>query len=325
MIRWVKSDFWFQQWDNAGYSMQDLNDLFYFSIVVEQNGFAAAGRALDIPKSRLSRRISQLEERLGVRLLQRSTRRFAVTEAGQRFYRHCQAVIAEAQAAEEAVAQLTSEPRGLVRLSCPVSITQNVMAGILPGFMDKYPQVKVLILSTNRRIDLINEGVDIALRVRIKLDTDSDLVVRSFGLSKSVLVASPVYLDKRGRPKQPEDLAGHDTISIVEHDSQSWELTGRDGRRFQFSHQPRLMCSDFPLSRTAAERGLGIALLPESVCCAAISSRSLEVILPEWSPPEGVVHCVYPSRRGVLPAVRVLIEWLAERMPEAVRSNTVGI
>jgi len=305
--------------------MQDLNDLFYFSIVVEQNGFAAAGRALGIPKSRLSRRISQLEERLGVRLLQRSTRRFAVTDAGQRFYRHCQAVIAEAQAAEEAVAQLTSEPRGLVRLSCPVSITQNVMAGILPGFMEKYPQVKILVLSTNRRIDLINEGVDVALRVRFKLDTDADLVVRAFGQSKSVLVASPGYLDMHGRPQQPEDLTRHETISIAELESQSWVLTGRDGRRYQFDHQPRLMCGDFPLVRAAAEKGLGIALLPESVCCSAISSRKLEVILPEWSPPEGVVHCVYPSRRGVLPAVRVLIDWLAEKMPEAIRDNAVGI
>ncbi|HET7779869.1 MAG TPA: LysR family transcriptional regulator, partial [Rudaea sp.] len=184
--------------------MQDLNDLFYFSIVVEKNGFAAAGRALDIPKSRLSRRIAQLEERLGVRLLQRSTRRFAVTEAGQRFYRHCQAVMAEAQAAEEAVAQLTTEPRGLVRMSCPVSFTQNLMASILPGFMEKFPQVKLLVLSTNRRVDLINEGVDIAMRVRFKLDTDSDLVIRSFGHSHSVLVASPAYLDQHGRPEQPE-------------------------------------------------------------------------------------------------------------------------
>jgi DNA-binding transcriptional LysR family regulator len=305
--------------------MQDLNDLFYFSIVVEQNGFAAAGRALGIPKSRLSRRISQLEERLGVRLLQRSTRRFAVTDAGQRFYRHCQAVIAEAQAAEEAVAQLTTEPRGLVRMSCPVSITENVMAGIVPGFLQKYPQVKLLILSTNRRVDLINEGVDVAMRVRFKLDTDADLVVRAFGHSKSVLVANPAYLDKRGRPKVPEDLGTHDTISIAELESQSWELTGRDGRRHQFEHQPRLMSGDFPLVRAAAEQGLGIALLPESVCCTAIHAGRLEVILPEWSPPQGVVHCVYPSRRGVLPAVRVLIDWLAEKMPEAIKSNTVGI
>jgi DNA-binding transcriptional LysR family regulator len=305
--------------------VQDLNDLFYFSMVVEKNGFAAAGRALEIPKSRLSRRIAQLEERLGVRLLQRSTRRFAVTDAGQRFYRHCQAVIAEAQAAEDAVAQLTSEPRGLVRMSCPVSITQNVMSTILPGFAQKYPQVKLLVLSTNRRIDLINEGVDVAVRVRFKLDTDADLVVRTFGHSHGLLVASPKYLDQHGRPQKPEDLARFDTISIAELESQSWELTGPDGRKYQFDHQPRLMCGDFPLVRAAAEQGLGIALLPESVVCAALRSGDLEPLLPEWSPPQGIVHCVFPSRRGVLPAVRVLIDWLAERLPEAIKSNVVGI
>jgi len=305
--------------------MQDLNDLFYFSIVVEKNGFAAAGRALDIPKSRLSRRIAQLEERLGVRLLQRSTRRFAVTDAGQRFYRHCQAVMAEAQAAEEAVAQLTTEPRGLVRMSCPVSFTQNLMASILPGFMEKYPQVKLLVLSTNRRIDLINEGVDVALRVRFKLDTDSDLVIRSFGHSHSLLVASPAYLEQHGRPERPEDLTKFDTISIAEIEWQSWELTGPEGRTYKLEHQPRLMCGDFLLTVAAAKKGLGIALLPESVCCQALRDGELEVILPQWSPPDGIVHCVYPSRRGVLPAVRFLIDWLVERLPEAIKSTVVGI
>jgi len=304
--------------------MQDLNDLFYFSIVVEKNGFAAAGRALDIPKSRLSRRISQLEERLGVRLLQRSTRRFAVTDAGQRFYRHCQAVMAEAQAAEEAVAQLTTEPRGLVRVSCPVSITQNVMANILPGFAEKYPQVKILLLSTNRRIDLINEGVDVAIRVRFKLDTDADLVVRTFGHSHSVLVANPRYLDERGRPEQPEDLAKFETISISELEWQSWEFSNA-GRTYRFEHQPRLMCGDFPLTLAAAKRGLGVALLPESVCCAALNANELEIILPQWSPPQGIVHCVFPSRRGLLPAVRVLIDWLAERLPQAIQSRVEGV
>ena len=304
--------------------MQDLNDLFYFSIVVEKNGFAAAGRALGIPKSRLSRRISQLEERLGVRLLQRSTRRFAVTDAGQRFYGHCQAVMAEAQAAEEAVAQLTSEPRGLVRVSCPVSITQNVMANILPGFAEKFPQVKLLVLSTNRRIDLINEGIDVAIRVRFKLDTDADLVVRTFGHSHSVLVASPKYLDERGRPEQPEDLARYETISIAELEWQSWEFSNA-GRTYRFEHQPRLMCGDFPLTLAAAKRGLGVALLPESVCCAALNSNELEIILPQWSPPQGIVHCVFPSRRGLLPAVRALIDWLAEKMPIAAETQVPGI
>lgn len=305
--------------------MQDLNDLYYFSIVVEKGGFAAAGRALDIPKSRLSRRIAQLEDRLGVRLLQRSTRRFAVTDAGQRFYRHCQSVIAEAQAAEDAVAQLTTEPRGIVRISCPVSITQNVMTMILPEFCEKHPHVRILMLSTNRRIDLINEGVDIAIRVRFKLDTDADLVLRTFGRSSSFLVASPGYLREKGRPEHPQELAKYDTISIAELENQSWEFSKRDGTTYRLDHSPRVMCGDFPLVLASAARGLGVALLPESVCTRAVAAGELEVVLPEWSPPEGIVHCVFPSRRGLLPAVRALIDWLAEKMPLATETQVPGI
>jgi DNA-binding transcriptional LysR family regulator len=305
--------------------MQDLNDLYYFSIVVDKGGFAAAGRALDIPKSRLSRRIAQLEDRLGVRLLQRSTRRFAVTDAGQRFYVHCQSVIAEAQAAEDAVAQLTTEPRGLVRVSCPVSITQNVMTTILPEFCEKYPQVRILMLSTNRRIDLINEGVDIAIRVRFKLDTDADLVLRTFGRSSALLVASPGYLREKGRPQHPQELAKYDTISISELENQSWEFSKDDGTNYRLDHSPRVMCGDFPLVLAAASRGLGVALLPESVCTRAVAVGELEVVLPEWSPPEGIVHCVFPSRRGLLPAVRALIDWLAEKMPLAAQTQVPGI
>jgi DNA-binding transcriptional LysR family regulator len=305
--------------------MQDLNDLYYFSIVVEKGGFAAAGRALDIPKSRLSRRIAQLEDRLGVRLLQRSTRRFAVTDAGQRFYAHCQTVIAEAQAAEDAVAHLTSEPRGLVRMSCPVAITQNVLSLIIPEFLAKYPQIKLLVLSTNRRVDLINENVDVAIRVRTKLDTDADLVVRSFGNSRSVLVANPKYLDEHGRPEAPDDLRKLDTISIGEAEAQTWELKNADGIEFRFDHRPRVMCGDFPMLLASAMRGLGVAFLPETVCNAALDKGELEIILPAWSPPIGIIHCVYPSRRGLLPSVRALIDWLAEAMPCVIESRIAAI
>jgi DNA-binding transcriptional LysR family regulator len=308
-----------------GRAMQDLNDLYYFSMVVEKGGFAAAGRALDIPKSRLSRRIAQLEDRLGVRLLQRSTRRFAVTEVGQKFYRHCQSVMAEAQAAEEAVAELSTEPRGVVRISMPISFTQNVMKDILPAFAEKFPLVRLQILSTNRRVDLINEGVDIALRVRFKLDTDGDLILRTFGRSRLFLVASPAYLAAHGHPDHPEDLSRFDTLSSGEQETQSWELSGPDGQMQRIEIHPRLMCADFPMMVHAAVSGLGIALLPESVCVKALAAGELEVLLKEWTLPEGIAHCVFPSRRGVLPAVRALIDYLAEKLPVAIQNTVVGI
>ena len=302
--------------------MQDLNDLYYFSIVVEKGGFAAAGRALGIPKSRLSRRIAQLEERIGVRLLQRSTRRFAVTDAGQRFYRHCQNVVAEAQAAEDVVAQMTAEPRGVMRISSPIGLTQNILTGLLPEFCERYPQVRVLVISTDRRVDIINEGIDIALRVRERLDTDADLVVRQFGRGSMVLAASPDYLRARGRPQHPQDLAEHDTISYLETEQQVWDLHSRDGAQYRLEHRPRVICGDFPFVLAATLRGLGIALVPSFVCTGALANGELEMVLPEWGPPEGIVHCVFPSRRGMLPAVRALIDWLVAKMPFALESMT---
>ncbi|HTH67766.1 MAG TPA: LysR family transcriptional regulator, partial [Rhodanobacter sp.] len=148
-----------------GGALQDLNDLYFFAAVVEHGGFSAAGRALGVPKSRLSKRVAQLEERLGVRLLQRTTRRFVVTEVGERFYAHCRAVLEEAQAAQDAVDELRAEPRGMVRLSCPVSLAQTVMAYVLPDFLALYPKMQVRVLSSDRRVDVIGEGYDLAIRV----------------------------------------------------------------------------------------------------------------------------------------------------------------
>lgn len=161
--------------------MHDLNDLYYFAMVVDHGGFAAAERALGIPKSRLSRRISQLETDLGVRLLQRSTRRFAVTDVGTSVHRHAQTMLAEAQAAREVVDRLSAEPRGLVRVSVPVSLAQIQLPKLLPEFLAKYPKVRLQLNISNRRVDVINEGYDIALRVRSRLDDDGSLVMRSFG------------------------------------------------------------------------------------------------------------------------------------------------
>lgn len=297
-------------------ALQDLNDLYFFAAVVEHGGFSAAGRALGVPKSRLSKRVAQLEERLGVRLLQRTTRRFMVTEVGERFYAHCRAVLEEAQAAQDAVDELRAEPRGLVRLSCPVSLTQTVLAYLLPDFLALYPKMQVRLLSSDRRVDVIGEGYDLAIRVRTKLDTDANLVMRSFGLARTQLVASPALLDAQGRPSQPDELARLPALSMREHEgAQVWELIDADGKQSVVEVQARLITGDFAVLLEAARRGMGVALLPEPVCAPAISSGELEVVLPDWSVPGGTMHFVYPSRRGMLPGVRALVDFLAERLP----------
>ncbi|HKR77635.1 MAG TPA: LysR substrate-binding domain-containing protein [Rhodanobacter sp.] len=297
-------------------ALQDLNDLYFFAAVVEHGGFSAAGRALGVPKSRLSKRVSQLEERLGVRLLQRTTRRFVVTEVGERFYAHCRAVLEEARAAQEAVDELRAEPRGVVRLSCPVSLTQTILAHVLPDFLARYPRLQVRVLSSNRRVDLLGEGYDLAIRVRSKLDTDANMVVRSFGQSRVLPVASPALLDAQGRPQHPDELSKLPALSMQEHEGpQTWELIDAAGERVSVEVQARLICGDFAVLLEAARRGIGVTLLPEFVCAPAVTRGELEVLLPEWSAPEGTMHFIYPSRRGMLPGVRALVDFLAESLP----------
>jgi DNA-binding transcriptional LysR family regulator len=146
--------------------MQDLNDLYYFAKVVEAGGFAAAGRLLGIPKSRLSRRIAELEERLGARLLQRTTRQLNLTAVGERYLRHCQAMLLEAEMADEAVASMSSEPRGRLRVSCPTGLAHEMLPTVISDFLGKFPQVQLEVVLLNRRVDLVTEGIDVALRVR---------------------------------------------------------------------------------------------------------------------------------------------------------------
>ncbi len=301
--------------------MQDLNDLYYFSAVVDHGGFAAAERALGIPKSRLSRRISQLENELGVRLLQRSTRRFAVTDVGQSVHRHAQSMLAEAQAAREVVDRLSAEPRGMVRVSVPVGLAQQQMPQLLPEFLARYPQVRVQMHVSNRRVDVINEGFDVAIRVRNKLDDDGSLVMRSFGQIQELLVASPQYLKRAGRPTEPEQLLDHVTLSMNEDEArQRWELQ-RDGETRRVDLKPRVAGFDFPMLMALAKQGLGITMLPETLCAQAVRDGELEVVLPEWRLPQGIAHAVFASRRGLLPAVRVFIDFLAEKLPPLIEAS----
>lgn len=300
--------------------MRDLNDLAFFAAVAEHGGFAAAGRALGIPKSRLSRRMAQLEDELGVRLIQRSTRQFAVTELGRQFLSHCRAMLAEARAAEETIASQRSEPRGLVRLSAPVEVAQNMIAACLPEFMQRYPRVRVQLLVSNRRFDLFNENIDMALRVRPRPEMDAELITRPLGPTRKLMVATPAYLDARGRPATPQDLAGHDTVSLVEMETvQTWTFypspqQGEEGS-VRVEVEPRLLCGEFNVLLQATLAGHGIAGLPEAVCGPAIQAGRLEQVLPDWQASESVLHLVYLSRRHQLPAVRALAEFLVEQLP----------
>lgn len=293
--------------------MQDLNDLRFFAEVVDQNGFAAAARKLGMPRSRLSRRIGLLEDRLGVRLIHRSTRRFAVTEIGREYYHHCVAMMVEADAAQEAIDRMRAEPQGVVRMSCPSSLIYFQVGEMIARFMEQCPKVEVLLESTNRRVDVIREGFDLAIRVRFPPLEDSDLVVRKLADSPQRLVASPSVLTGLSRPLVPADLAALPSLAWdparAEHE---WQLDGPDGATSTIRHRPRFVTEDMVALRLAALRGAGVCQFPTFVIADDIVAGHLVDLLPEWSPKAGIIQAVFPTRRGLLPSVRALLDFFAK-------------
>ncbi|MBX3643778.1 MAG: LysR family transcriptional regulator [Rubrivivax sp.] len=297
--------------------MQDLNDLVYFAHVVDHRGFAPAARALAVPKSRLSRRIAALEQRLGVRLIQRSTRRFSVTDVGESFYRHCKAMLLEAQAAQDAVAQARGEPRGVVRVSCPIALLHARVADMLVEFMALNPQVEVHLTGSNRVVDVVAEGYDIAIRARTPPLEDSSLALRELAQRDWYLVASPAFCDRHPLPAVPADLdllpSLGDGLGQREH---RWQLIGPGGATANIAYRPRLVSDDLHSLRAAAVAGLGVVQLPAMLLGDALRSGRLVRLLPDWCSKGAVVHAVFPSRLGMLPAVRALIDFLARKFAE---------
>jgi DNA-binding transcriptional LysR family regulator len=293
--------------------MQDMNDMLYFAEVVERGGFAAAGRHLGIPKSKLSRRVGELETRLGVRLLQRTTRKLSVTEVGEVYLRHCTAMRDAAEAAAEAVEQVQTEPRGTIRVACPVTLAQTTVGPILGLFLARYPQVRVDMRVSNRVVDLVEEGVDVALRVRATLDDSGSLVVKNLGLTNTFLVASPALLQRQGKPQTPQDLARLDSVSMSAVDGKaSWNLQGPGGASHVLVHQPRYVADDLLTLKFAVLCGTGMCVMPDYMCREELQDGRLVLVLPGWAPPHGVFHAVYPSRRGMVPAVRRFLDFLGE-------------
>jgi DNA-binding transcriptional LysR family regulator len=293
--------------------MQNLNDLYYFAQAVEHGGFAPAGRALGIPKSKLSRRVAHLEAELNVQLIYRSTRRFTLTEVGQRYYEHCKAMLIEAQAAQQVIESVQGKPRGKVRMTCPVGLLNFHMGEILAQFMAQCPEVIIQLEATNRRVDVIAEGVDLAIRVRPLPLEDSDLIVRILSDRGQCLVASPDLMTRYGTPDAPEQLTEWPTLFRgTAEEPPVWTLEDSEGKRIQIRHQPRFLTTDMMALKSAAMAGVGIASLPLLMLTEELEDGQLVPVLPAWHPPREVIHAVFPSRRGMLPAVRALIDFIAD-------------
>lgn len=298
--------------------MQDLNDMVFFAEVAERGGFAAASRALGIPKSRLSRRVADLEVQLGVQLMQRSTRRLSLTPAGEIYLKHCAAMRDAAQAASEAVAQIQTEPSGTVRLSCPVTLAHSSVGPLLPEFMRRYPQVRVEMRVLNRPVDPVEEGVDLALRVRPTIEDSATLVAKNFGGSRGILVASPDLLQRQGPVSTPADLGRLDSVAMSTGDGRAnWRLEGPGGKVVVHTHAPRYVADDLLTLKFAVVQGIGASVLPDYMCRRDISAGKLLEVLPGWGPEPGICHAMFPARRALVPAVRRLIDFLAENLDGA--------
>lgn len=295
--------------------MHDLNDLFAFAKVVQHGGFSAAARALHVTKSSLSKRVARLEECYGVRLIERSTRGLRITPVGRAVHEQCETVVAAAEAAAVVAAEAIALPRGTVRVACPPGLLSNIMTPMLSGFMAAYPEVRLALAVSNRRVDLVEEGFDVAIRVRERLDTDQDLVVQRLGVSRRILVADPAHLSRRAPVCAVTDLpngpllTGRDEVI-----DERWTLWHEDGEEAYIDFTPRLAFSDLQVLLEATLDGAGIALLPEIHVREALATRRLVHILPAWRAPDSIVHMVFTSRRGMAPATRVFVDYMAKEL-----------
>lgn len=296
--------------------MYDLNDMVLFTEVVQRGGFSAAARHLGMPPSRVSRRLSRLEAEVGVRLLQRTTRSLSLTPAGEVFLRHCQAMRDEAEAAYAAVAQVQQEPRGLVRISCPVTLAHTVLSTVFAQFLIRYPQVELEVEVSNRVVDPVADGIDVALRVRSTLSDSASYIVKRLDETGAILVAQPELLARFDPVRGPADLVKLPTVAMSARQGQNeWELYGPEGACLTLTHRPRYMASDLLTLREGVEQGIGVGILPDYMCCDALRAGRLVQVLPQWAPLPGIIHAVFASRRGMAPAVRHFLDYLGEQLP----------
>jgi DNA-binding transcriptional LysR family regulator len=296
--------------------MRDLNELYFFAKVVDHGGFSAAARELGIPKSRLSRHIAQLEARLGMRLLNRTTRRVTLTEAGRLYHRHCRDLLTSADAADQAAESLRSEPSGLLKVAAPLGVADRDLSPLIPGFLAKYPQVRLNLVITSRRVDLVEDGFDLALRVRMPGDEEPHLVTRRFGIANASLVATPRFLKRHPKLRHPSDLETLPILGMANADGfVRWRLENhQSGETLNLTLTPRLAADHFAVLRDAAVNHIGLTYLPDLYCRDEIKAGALAAVLPEWSKPSATVQAVYLSHRGMLPSLRAFIDHLAKHM-----------
>jgi DNA-binding transcriptional LysR family regulator len=285
----------------------DLNQMVVFEAVVREGSFTAAARALGQPKSTVSKRVAELEGRLRVRLLHRSTRRVQPTEEGALYYERCRRVVQEAHAADRLLHDREGAPRGLVRMTAAVAMG-GFISPIVTRFLNDYPGVELEVALTDRHVDIVNEGYDLAVRAAAM--RDSSLVVRRLGESVRCLVASPAYIESHGTPKRPRDLESHACVIARTGPGRTQWTLERGGKDTVVSVGGRLIASTGALARDGALAGLGIANVPRFLVTDDLARARLIEILPSWPPRRGELHLLYPSAAHLSPRVRALIDMI---------------
>lgn len=291
-----------------------LEGMSIFVAVVEAESFTGAARTLKYSKAAISTHIQKLEERLDVRLLNRTTRRISMTDEGRAFYEHCRRILDEAREAIDSLDNLATEPRGVLRINSPMSFGTLHLGAAVAEFMDIYPDVNVDMVLNDRQVDLIEDGFDLAIRIgRLP---DSSLIARRLAPCRRVLVASPAYWDRKGRPSHPSDLKDHDAV-IYDYLDNPTTWTFKDGDEdVSVSVKGRLRANNGEVLLDAALRGLGIYLSPTFFCCDEIRDGKLEIALRDFSEAPLSVYAVYPHRRHLSPRVRAFVDFLAARFGE---------
>ena len=301
--------------------MLNLNDLRIFANVVEHRSFSAAARALKAPKSTLSKRVAALEAALGARLLHRNARHVTPTPLGNDVLTHARAMTLEAEAAEMAAARLRTEPAGIVRVTCGTITAQYHLATVWPALVGSYPRLEPVVHATDRVVDIVAEGYDIAIRDHLAPLPDSDLVAIRLGVEPDYLVASPDFVRRNGLPESPVELSRQPCIGgSPTGRRERWSLKNGNATR---AIEPKVgFCSDDPVAvLNMALAGHGLARLPRIVCQVGLAGGQLVRVLPDWVVEGPTTTLLYPGRRGQLPAVRATIDFVARELGRRLRDT----
>lgn len=292
--------------------MEHLSDIAVFVQVVESGSFTTAAERLGISKSVVSKYVTRLEDRLGVRLLNRTTRRLSLTEAGEAFFSRSRRGLHELEAAEAEVSRLQEAPRGTLKLNVPMTFGIRHIAPAITDFLASYPEVSIEMNLEDRQIDLVEEGFDLAVRIA-KLP-DSSLVARQLCRCRHVVCATPEYLAQHDVPRTPEDLRRHNALIYRYHDTPNeWRFAAPDGRQVSVAVNGSILMNNSLALREALLQGAGIALAPTFLVGQDIQTGKLQTVLNDYGVREISVYALYPERRHLSPKVRAFVDFMAER------------